>query len=62
MSDRAVEAEMNKTILESLRSGENSSLDTHELGHLIYHSQMAELQFVGRRGTPTSPRLALSAC
>lgn len=40
---------MNKTIplLESLRSGENSSLDAHELGNLIYHSQMAKLQFVG---------------
>ena len=32
-------------VLENLRSGENSSLDAHELGHLIYHSQMAELQF-----------------
>lgn len=49
-------------VLENLRSGENSSLDAHELGHLIYHSQMAELQFVGGRGTPTSLRLALSAC
>ena len=47
-------------VLENLRSGENSSLDAHELGHLIYHSQMAELQFVGGRGTPTSLRLALS--
>ena len=38
---------MKKTILESLRSGENSSLDAHELGHLIYHSQMANSSLSG---------------
>lgn len=35
-------------VLKNLRSSEKSSpLDGHGLGHLIYHSQMADQQFVG---------------